>query len=203
MIAALHDTLGWSLALTLCLPGLRGRPLRVLGSLILVALALRLPVAGSTPIEALRGLFAGLSVPTVVVLAALLAARAGVGAILPRGERIVIAALVAVTGTLFYPLALGLGPVDPYAWGYGGAILPLLAGGLALGAWFAGLPVVAAAIAVALLGWRLQWLASPNLWDYLVDPLLAFGGLLALFAMAVRRLWRVVRKPTADASTAR
>lgn len=184
MIATVFDTLGWALALALCVPGLAGRPRVAVAVLVAAALAISIPVADTSLIAALRGLFAGLSVATVVVLAALFAARVRCGGVFARGERGLIALLAAVTGVLFYPPVLGLGPVDPYAWGYGGLILPLLAGAAALLAWMAGVRVLALALVLALPAWRLHLLASPNLWDYLIDPMLALGALGALIVMA-------------------
>jgi hypothetical protein len=83
--------------------------------------------------------------------------------------------LVIGIAALFYPLALGLGPVDPYAVGY--QPWPLL--------------LAAAALAVVLLRCRREdWLLIlsaglagyagglfANLWDALLDPLLVLAAL--------------------------
>lgn len=187
MIAALHDVLTWSLALALCVPGWRGRGARALAVPLAIAALLHAPLAGSTPIAALRGLFAEPSVSALVVLAALFGARAGLCQTFAPGERLGVAALVALSGVLFYPPALGLGAVDPYAWGYAGAALALAAGALAVAAALCGRWVIAAAPALALVAWRLEVLASPNLWDYLLDPLLAVAGLVALPLLALSK----------------
>lgn len=194
MIAAIHDVLTWSLALALCVPGWRGRGARALAVPLVFAVLLHAPLAGCTPIAALRGLFATPSVSALVVLAALFGARAGLLQPFSPGERLTVAALVAVSGVLFYPPALGLGAVDPYAWGYDAAVLPLAAGALAMVAALGGRWVIAAAPVLALLAWRLQLLASPNLWDYLLDPLLAVGGLLALPLIALSQTRRAARR---------
>jgi hypothetical protein len=81
----------------------------------------------------------------------------------------------------FYPFALGLGMIDPYAWGYGSipffiAVLffALLCG---LTHWSKGVWI----IAIAILAWAAHWHESANLWDYLLDPFLViwaiFGAL--------------------------
>lgn len=205
MTATIFATLGWALALALCVPGLRGRPGRAAVALILAAALLQLPLAGSTPIAALRGLFAELALGTTVVLAALLVARSRPAGsrFFGSGERRLVALLAAVVGLAFYPLALGFGPVDPYAWGYGGAVLPLAVGALAMLACFGRCAVLALALTVALVGWRLHWLASPNLWDYLLDPLLAVGGVVALLAAAATSAYRAMRNPRAANSPAK
>lgn len=204
-MGAILATGAWALALTLCVPGLRGRPLRALAAVGMAAALLHLPLAGTTLLATLRGLFAEPALTTVVVLAALLLARVG-GAVPIRFdglERRLVAVLAVAVGLVFYPPALGLGPVDPYAWGYGGALLPLGVGGVAMLACVGGCPVLALALAAALAGWRLHWLASPNLWDYLIDPLLVLGALLALLGAAARSAYRAMRTPAAARSTAK
>lgn len=201
MIATVLATLAWALALTLCVPGLHGRPRRALAVLAVFAALLHLPLGGGA-LAALRGAFADPALTTLVVLAALLQARACPAATrrFPLRERHLVAALAAGVGVLFYPPALGFGPVDPYLWGYGSAVLPLCAGALALLAWAGECRVLAAAIAAALAGWRAQVLETPNLWDYLIDPLLALGGLLALFSIVANSAYRAMRRPASARS---
>ena len=87
--------------------------------------------------------------------------------------------VVVGAGAVFYPLALGLGPFDPYGLGY--QPWPLL-GGLALAAlvlWRVGAGAWLLLLAGALAAYPLGLFA--NLWDALIDPLLvavAIGTLL-------------------------
>ncbi|GHU27937.1 hypothetical protein AGMMS50256_08900 [Betaproteobacteria bacterium] len=91
--------------------------------------------------------------------------------------------LIAAVSLLFYPTALGLGPLDSYECGHDEAlVLPLIVGALALTAWLARWRVSALALVLALAFWRLRMLESTNLWDYLLDPLLAFTALGVLAA---------------------
>jgi hypothetical protein len=92
-------------------------------------------------------------------------------------------ALLAIT---FYPLALGVSMLDPYAWGYGS--IALLAGVLitAFLAWLAGSNRIAIILAVAILAWAAGWHESANLWDYILDP---FLGLWAIGSL-IRSGWR-------------
>jgi len=87
----------------------------------------------------------------------------------------------------FYPFALGLGMIDPYAWGYGSipffiAVLffALLCG---LAHWSKGVWI----IAIAILAWAAHWHESANLWDYLLDPFLAIWALVAIFGALFRK----------------
>jgi apolipoprotein N-acyltransferase len=76
--------------------------------------------------------------------------------------------------------------IDPYAWGYGS--IPFLIGVLflalvfGLAGWTKGVWIIGAAI----IAWSLHWHESSNLWDYLLDPLLAIW---AVFA-ALSGVWR-------------
>jgi hypothetical protein len=92
--------------------------------------------------------------------------------------------LIAIT---FYPLALGVGMIDPYAWGYGS--IPFLIAVLffalvcGLANWSKGVWI----IAIAILAWAVHWHESANLWDYLLDPFLAIWALLAILGLLYRR----------------
>lgn len=86
--------------------------------------------------------------------------------------------LILACGLVFYPLALGLGPYDPYALGYQPQLLLLAL--LLFAAWLARLRQDAwllilglglAAYAAGLFG---------NLWDALLDPLLVGAAAMAL-----------------------
>ena len=179
MIETLLDTVTWALALALCLPGRAGHPARAWLVPLAVAALLWVPLGPANALGALRGIFASPSVLSLVVVAALTARRAG-WALSRPGEIGLIAGLAGACGVLFYPPALGLGPVDPYAWGYGGFALPLAVGLVALLAGWTGRWVLAVGLASALAAWRAGLMASPNLWDYLLDPVLAVGGLVGM-----------------------
>ena len=87
----------------------------------------------------------------------------------------------------FYPFALGLGMIDPYAWGYGSfafliAVI-VFAVVCALANWTKGVWI----IAIAIIAWAAQWHESSNLWDYLLDPFLAIWALFSFVGMLYRR----------------
>jgi len=93
---------------------------------------------------------------------------------------------IALVAIAFYPLALGVGMLDPYAWGYGSIALLLAALATALAAWFAGSNRIAIILALAILAWTVGWHESTNLWDYILDP---FLGLWAIGSL-LRSSWR-------------
>ena len=94
---------------------------------------------------------------------------------------------VACIAIVFYPLALGLGMIDPYAWGYGSILffiaVLLFAVVCGLANWSKGVWM----IAIAILAWAAHWHESANLWDYLLDPFLAIWALMAVFGVFYKR----------------
>jgi hypothetical protein len=94
---------------------------------------------------------------------------------------------VACIAIVFYPLALGLGMIDPYAWGYGSTLffiaVLLFAVVCGLANWSKGVWM----IAIAILAWAAHWHESANLWDYLLDPFLAIWTLMAVFGVFYKR----------------
>lgn len=93
---------------------------------------------------------------------------------------------IALVAIAFYPFALGIGMLDPYAWGYGSIALLAAVIATALIAWFAGSNRIAIILALAVLAWAAGWHESTNLWDYILDP---FLGLWAIGSL-IRSGWR-------------
>jgi hypothetical protein len=133
-----------------------------------LGMSLELPLSGYV-----RGVTGELSVVTMLLLW---------GSILPTAKKTPLGFKVplAVIAIAFYPLALGLGMVDPYAWGYGSIALLiaviLFAIGCGLAGWMKGVWI----ISFAIIAWAAHWHESTNLWDYLLDPFLAIWALLAI-----------------------
>jgi hypothetical protein len=94
----------------------------------------------------------------------------------PLGFKVPIA-LIAI---VFYPLALGFGMVDPYAWGYGSLSLLIASILFAIMCGLAGWTKGVWIFSLAMIAWAAQWHESTNLWDYLLDPFLAIWALFAI-----------------------
>ena len=94
----------------------------------------------------------------------------------PLGFKVPIA-LIAI---VFYPLALGFGMVDPYAWGYGSLSLLIASILFAIMCGLAGWTKGVWIFSLAIIAWAAQWHESTNLWDYLLDPFLAIWALFAI-----------------------
>ena len=120
-----------------------------------------------------RGVTGDLSVVTMLLLWS---------ALLPSAKKTPLGFKVplALIAMVFYPFALGLGMVDPYAWGYGSisfliaVILCAVICGLA--GWVKGVWI----LSFAIIAWAAHWHESANLWDYLLDPFLAIWSLFAI-----------------------
>ena len=94
---------------------------------------------------------------------------------------------LAIIAFCFYPFALGLGMIDPYAWGYGSIsfLIAVLFFALVCGLanWSRGVWI----IAIAIIAWAAHWHESANLWDYLLDPFLAIWALTTSMGMLYRK----------------
>jgi hypothetical protein len=149
--------------------------IRLLAVLLLVNLffwplgmSLELPLAAYV-----RGVTGELSIVTMLLLwSSMLPAAKKT----PLGFKVAVA-LIAIA---FYPLALGLGMLDPYAWGYGsiGFLIATIFFAIACGlaGWTKGVWI----LSIAIIAWTVHWHESANLWDYLLDPFLAIWALLAI-----------------------
>lgn len=140
-----------------------------------LGLGMQLPLAAYV-----RGVTGDLSIVSLLLLW---------GSALPGARRVPLAfkVILALAALAFYPFALGVGMVDPYAWGYGSIpffiavlLLALLCGlfNWAKGVWI---------IAIAILAWSVHWHESTNLWDYLLDPFLVVWAWFAIFGALYKR----------------
>ena len=127
-----------------------------------------------------RGAIGDLSIVTMLLLWT---------SLLPASKSIplVFKLAIAFIAVAFYPLALGLSMVDPYAWGYGSItfFIAVLFFALVCGLanWNKGVWI----LAIAILAWSAHWHESANLWDYVLDPFLAIWALIALIGALYKR----------------
>lgn len=157
-----------------------------------VALA---PISGLPLGRWLYGLSGGFSIPFILLLLDDTLSPLLRRPILDDWERRAGAWFGVSAAATLYPLALGLGPFDPYSLGwqipavYGmvSFIAALLA---AIGNRFS-LVILAAGIA-----WHAGFLESENAWDYLVDPIYGAVAALALVTDGAGSLVARRRKPS-------
>jgi hypothetical protein len=174
-------------ALASRMPGLsRIAPRRrgwLLAALFVVVL---IPLGGMPLAGYVRGVSGDLSITTLVLLGASVLHTQRGWRVLPGRDKLLLLLAVAAAG--FYPLALGWGEYDPYRLGYGSYWMLAYLLGLALLAAWKGVSAITFILAAAVLAWSLGWYESTNLWDYLLDPLVAIYALAALTFQGMARL---------------
>ncbi len=174
-------------ALLLLLPGVArlAKPRRA--TLLGVCLMLLLIPYDGMPLAAyLRGVSGDLSVTTLVLVWAAWLKPWRIT--MDAGSRRALLRLIALTAVAFYPLALGVGAVDPYHLGFADPLFVTALLIITLAAWFWKFYPVALCIALATLAWAIGWYESSNLWDYLLDPFVSVYALAATLIYALRAL---------------
>jgi len=133
-----------------------------------LGLSLELPLSAYV-----RGVTGDLSIVTLLLLW---------GSLLPSSKKTPLGfqVSIALIAIVFYPLALGFGMLDPYAWGYGsiGLLIAVIVFAILCGlaGWTKGVWI----FSIAIIAWAVHWHESANLWDYLLDPFLALWALYAI-----------------------
>ena len=134
-----------------------------------------------------RGVTGDLSMTTLVLAGAACVAQFTRRTVIEPRDLRVLFWLVAAAAAFLYPFALGWTRFDPYALGYGSIefVTALLL--VTLAAWHFRRNVVVLIVVAAALAYCVGAYESRNLWDYLIDPLVALVALVWLLAGARRR----------------
>jgi len=154
-----------------------------------VFVLLRITFSDLPPAAYVRGMVGDLSITTLVLLGYGFMRQTGFSPKLDVGRRIGGLLLLVLAAAVLYPLALGAAPYDTYRWGYGEPWFLAMLLGFALAAIALRLPLVACSISLAVLAWTVGWYESNNLWDYLIDPMLAIYAVFGLISAIFSR-WR-------------
>jgi hypothetical protein len=141
-------------------------------SIFLVSMVCLLPISGLSVFMYPHSLFGDLSMTSKTFMIAWLVYRLGGPVLTDMKEIRILLRGMAVFGLVFYPLALGLTPFDPYSAGYSASILIIWTVVIAAYGLKKGYSVLTVSMLVALWGYLLGILESDNLFDYLFDPLL-------------------------------
>ncbi len=133
-----------------------------------------------------RGVTGDLSMTTLVLAGAACVAQFTRRTVIEPQDLCVLFWLVAAAAAFLYPFALGWTRFDPYALGYGSIefVTALLL--VTLAAWHFRRNAVVLVVVVAALAYFIGAYESRNLWDYLIDPLVALYALVRLLAGARR-----------------
>lgn len=153
------------------------RDRRIHLALVLVLLVLAWIPYPWGPVAWLASYTGEFSLTTVLLACAGLANRLGWSLGPDRRELRGLCLLVVGVAAVFYPLALGAAPLNPYEWGFGSYAFSSALLVLGLLAWLVRAWYLLAILVLAQFGLALELLASDNLWDYLLDIWLVFWAI--------------------------
>jgi len=174
-----------SLAAVATVMPLRRLPVRARCAVMLAAaLAVFVPIGDLSIAAYVRGVTGDLSAATLVLASAACFTHLTGRSLIGHRDRQALCWLLALAAAFLYPLALGWTPFDPYALGYGSIefVTALLL--ITLAAWVARLNLIVLVVVVAVLAFLGGAYESRNLWDYLIDPLVALYAMVRLLAAA-------------------
>lgn len=159
---------------------------------VVAVVAVLIPLHGMPLAAYLRGAIGDLSIPSILLLLLFMANRLFGWRQPDVQSRTALQILIVLAAAGLYPLALGIGLFDPYRLGYGSSWFLGILLLLSLAAWLWRLHLAALSVALAVLAWSAGWYESPNLWDYLLDPLLAVYafGTLVKQNLAKEKIWQ-------------
>lgn len=185
----MSDLLHYSAVLLIFSPtfvlGLRHSvPTAFISASLLSALAF-VPIYDVSTVLRLKGLFADLSLTTLALLILWPTLRMN-RISLNNPDSAGLCAIVLLLAVTLYPMALGVGPYDPYALGFRPLALLTVIAALGVLATLRGYLVSRTIVVVVLVGYWLRVLDSQNLWDYLIDPILGIFAVIYLLKYSLR-----------------
>jgi len=142
------------------------------------------------------GVLGDLSITTQILLASVIVKQVLRIDILSARDRSSVFLAAAAGGLVLYPLSSGLTMLDIYSLGFESTALLIGLAVLAVMGWYLR-PGAAIVVPVSVIAFNFGWLTSTNVWDYLLDPMLAlfaWGWLLIVFTSRTLSTAR----PTAD-----
>ena len=173
-------------ALILQLPRVGRLPKRYLAILAAAVLSVSLvPFNGLQLAAYVRGIVGDLSITTIVLLWTALLKPCCAATEPEHRDRLLM--LVAAAALFLYPMTLGMSLYDPYRMGYGDPVFVAAVLVIASVAWLLRYSLIATSLALATLAWSLGWYESANLWDYLLDPLVAIYAMGALLRLGINK----------------
>lgn len=177
-------------ALVLQIPRVKRLPKRYLAMLTAAVFAVSLIPFGGLPLAGyIRGMVGDLSITTVVLAWAALSFPYCPATELRQRNSVLM--LIAAAAIIFYPMTLGMSLFDPYRTGYGEPVFVACVLVIGIVAWFLRSNLIVLCISLATLAWSLGWYESTNLWDYLIDPLVAIYVIGVLTKLGTKKLWLI------------
>ena len=164
---------------------LRRLPVRARYAVMLAAaLAVFVPIGDLSVAAYVRGVTGDLSMATLVLAGAACFTQVTGRGLIRHRDKQALCRLLALAAAFLYPFALGWTRFDPYALGYGSIefVTALLL--VTFAAWWARLDLIVFVIVAAALAYLAGAYESRNLWDTLIDPLVALYAMVRLLAAA-------------------
>ncbi len=154
----------------------------------LIGLAMAIiPVYGIPIGRWMHGVTGGFSIPLFAVMFNTLWSQMAGRHLLSQSNRMAMCVAGAVIGVTLYPLAIGVGPFDPYVLGWSSitlsSVFVIITCALLWNENAIGYVLLFSALA-----WQVGLLESTNTWDYVIDPVLSLGSLATLIYHAIRKL---------------
>ena len=137
-----------------------------------------------------------MSISTMVLLAVVLLEHLSGKAFFHPNEQRFFFLSVVIGSALIFPQTFGIGPLNGYVLGFGSLPLTLALIVLTIAFVKFRMHVAACAVVLSVLAFDLHVLRSNNLWDYLLDPLLAIYATVTILRKSVS--WatsRITAKP--------
>lgn len=170
------------------LPRVKHLPKRYLALLTATVFLLCLLPFGGLPLAGyVRGMVGDLSITTIVLL--LIALLHPYRVLVDVKQRYHLLMVMALAAIFLYPLALGVSLYDPYRWGYSSMQFIATVLLIAMAALLIQERLVALCLTLATLAWSVGWYESSNMWDYLIDPLVAVYAIWTLARAGICRLF--------------
>ncbi|MEO6908756.1 MAG: hypothetical protein ABI210_12795 [Abditibacteriaceae bacterium] len=168
--------------------------LAILTFCVAVIVCIPIPIGGLPPAAYLRGVMGDLSITSQVLLIVTLLKYLTDWQPFHHQHKIPLWGIIVLGALALYPLALGIGYVDPYRLGFGDVWFLAALFIIALAAYLKRYYLIALCIALAVLAWSVGWNEANNLWNYLLDPFVAVYAAGALFCGGARALVNLRRR---------
>lgn len=160
--------------------------------IILIALCAAIPLisfGGLTISDYLLTVIGHLSITSMVLLIVAIYDSFGTRDLFHPRERDILFLLIVVGGLMVFPESFGFDQFNGYQMGFGSVLFAIGLMSLSLAFVMLRMYVAAAAIVLSVGAFDLHLLVSTNLWDYLLDPLLAIYACIVLVLLVGRRIF--------------
>jgi hypothetical protein len=162
----------------------RSRTMQAIVFAMIVAISL-IPVDGLNGSQYFLTIAGHLSFTSMCLLTAFVVRALWSKAVWKRAEKRMLLSIALLGSVFLYAAAFGVMNWDIYQLGYGSVTLIGILAAVAFAAAAARFNILFTAFVTAAIGFQLHLLRSNNIWDYLIDPLLAIYAAVGLIVWAV------------------